>query len=516
MKKIEELINNINVIEIQGSIDKKIELISFDSRSIIPGTLFIAVKGTNTDGHNYINQVIKNGAVAVVCENIPGEKINNITYIKVKDSSLALGYVASNFYGNPSGKLKLVGITGTNGKTTIATLLYNLFCNAGYKTGLISTVRCKINENEVKATHTTPDAIQLNYLLSRMVDENCTHCFMEVSSHSVVQKRIAGLIFAGGVFTNITHDHLDYHKTFDEYIKAKKTFFDNLDKEAFAISNIDDKNGNVILQNTKAVKKTYSLQKMADFKAKVIQNEFSGLQLNIDGNEVWCKLVGSFNAYNFLAIYSTAILLGLDKNKVLTSLSNLDSVEGRFEIIRPQSTEYSPLSSVIAIVDYAHTPDALSNVINTINQIRHQSAELTTDSRKLITVLGCGGDRDKAKRPIMAKIATEGSDKVIITSDNPRSEDPEEIIADMLKGISKIENGELKMENSNVLSIVNRKEAIKTACLLAKPGDIILVAGKGHENYQEIKGVKYPFDDKKILKEIFKIRNKTQDASLET
>jgi UDP-N-acetylmuramoyl-L-alanyl-D-glutamate--2,6-diaminopimelate ligase len=506
MKRLSEILMNVDVQEVMGLTDIDINIVCFDSRNVEKGSLFIAIKGTNTDGHQYISQAIKIGAKAIVYEDSPQSTVHspqeNTTYIKVKDSSKALGIISSNFYDNPSDKLNLVGITGTNGKTTIATLLYNLFRNAGYKAGLISTVIYKINDEEVKATHTTPDSIQLNFLLKRMVEAGCTHCFMEVSSHSVVQNRIAGLDFAGGVFTNITHDHLDYHKTFEEYLKAKKRFFDNLKKEAFALSNSDDRNGGVILQNTNALKKTYSLHKMSDFRAKVIQNEFSGLQLHIDGKDVWFKLIGSFNASNLLAIYSTAVLLGEDKDKTLSLMSNLDPVVGRFEVIRVQSSEFGVQSSklktknaeqITAIVDYAHTPDALSNVINTINEIKAKAKE--KGSSKLITVIGCGGDRDRTKRPIMAKIASENSDRVILTSDNPRSEEPEQIIIEMESGI------EAKAK-AKVLAIVNRKEAIKTASALAMPGDIILVAGKGHETYQEIKGVKYPFDDREILKEI--------------
>ncbi len=477
---------NADVLELKGQTDIDISSICFDSRHVEADSLFIAVKGTNTDGHEYILQAINSGARAVVIENGELRIEKGVTYIKVKDSSNALGIIASNYYDNPSGKLKLVGITGTNGKTTIATLLYDMFRNAGYKAGLISTVKYKINEEEVKSTHTTPDSIQLNSLLSRMVEEGCGYCFMEVSSHAIVQNRIAGLDFAGGVFTNITHDHLDYHKTFDEYLKAKKRFFDNLKKDAFALSNADDRNGAVMLQNTRAEKKTYSLQKMADFKAKVIQNEFSGLLLNIDETEVWCRLIGKFNAYNLLAIYATAILLGEDKTKTLSILSNLNPVEGRFEYFRTKE-------NITAIVDYAHTPDALSNVINTITELKSQNSKA---KNQLITVVGCGGDRDKTKRPVMAKIASENSDRVILTSDNPRSEDPEEIIREMESGID-------EGYKNRVISIVNRKEAIKTASALAKPGDVILVAGKGHETYQEIKGVKHPFDDRKILKDLF-------------
>lgn len=481
MKKLSEIINKVDIMDIIGSSDIDIASVCFDSRKVEKGSLFIAVKGTVADGHKFILQAIKDGAKAIVFEENIEKYIEDITYIKVKDSSSALGFIASNFYDNPSGKLKLVGITGTNGKTTIASLLYNLFIAAGYKAGLISTVKYKINDTEIKSTHTTPDAIHLNAMISQMVEGGCGYCFMEVSSHSIVQNRIAGLEFAGGVFTNLTHDHLDYHKTFEEYLKAKKKFFDGLGINAFALSNIDDKNGHVMLQNTKALTKYYSLQKIADFKAKVVSNEFSGLQLNIDGVDVWCKLVGNFNAYNLLAIYGTAVLLGEDKLKVLSILSNLNPVEGRFEY-------FISKENITSVVDYAHTPDALSNVISSI-------LKLKKSEQQLITVVGCGGDRDATKRPVMGRIAAENSDRVILTSDNPRSEEPEKIIAEMEIGIDK------SLKNK-VLSIVNRKEALKTAAALAKAGDVILIAGKGHETYQEIKGVKYPFDDREIIKEI--------------
>ncbi|MGZ4049826.1 MAG: UDP-N-acetylmuramoyl-L-alanyl-D-glutamate--2,6-diaminopimelate ligase, partial [Bacteroidia bacterium] len=407
-----------------------------------------------------------------------------ITYIKVKDTTVALGIIAGNFYDNPSEKLKLVGVTGTNGKTTTVTLLFNLFKKLGYKVGLLSTVKNQINNDVIPATHTTPDAIQLNSLLRQMVEKGCTHCFMEVSSHAVVQNRIAGIHFAGGVFSNITHDHLDYHKTFDEYIKAKKRFFDSLGSDAFALTNKDDANGEVMLQNTRAVKKTYSLRSMADFRCKVVENQFSGLLLNIDNNEVWTKLIGSFNAYNLLAVYATAILLKEDKTNVLTTLSSLSSVEGRFQYVRTDK-------GVVGVVDYAHTPDALLNVLKTIADIR-------TGNEQVITVVGCGGDRDAAKRPLMAKIACDLSNKVILTSDNPRSEDPEAIIREMQAGVDGV-------NNKKTISITDRSEAIKTACSYAKQGDIILVAGKGHEKYQEIKGVKHPFDDMLVLQENLKL-----------
>jgi len=434
------------------------------------------------DGHNFIEQAINTGAIAIVCEEFPKEINEKITYIKVQNASLALGFIASNYYDNPSASLKLVGITGTNGKTTTVTLLYNLFKAIGNKVGLLSTVKNKIDNEEIVATHTTPDALQLNYLLRNMVDKGCSYCFMEVSSHAVVQHRIAGIDFAGAVFTNITHDHLDYHKTFDEYIKAKKLFFDDLPEDAFALVNKDDKHWDVMLQNTRALQRTYSILSMADFKAKIIENQFSGLLMNIDGQEIWTKLIGGFNGYNLLVVYATAMLLKQDKIKVLTELSNLDAVEGRFQYVKSKD-------NITAIVDYAHTPDALKNVLNTIKNIR-------TGNEQVISVIGCGGDRDPFKRPIMTGIACSLSDKIILTSDNPRSENPEEIIEQMKKGIE-------VHQKKKTSAITDRREAIKVACSLAKQGDIILIAGKGHEKYQEIKGVKYPFDDLKIVQSVF-------------
>jgi UDP-N-acetylmuramoyl-L-alanyl-D-glutamate--2,6-diaminopimelate ligase len=467
-----------------GSTNVAITAISFDSRKIEKDSLFVATKGTQSDGHKYIEETISKGAIAVLCEELPKKINEKITYIKVSDTTAALGIVASNFYDNPSESLLLVGVTGTNGKTTIVTLLFNLFKKLGYKAGLISTVKNQINNELFPSTHTTPDSIQLNELLHQMVEKGCTHCFMEVSSHAVVQNRIAGIHFSGGVFTNITHDHLDYHKTFDEYIKAKKGFFDMLGSDAFALTNKDDANAEVMLQNTKAVKKTYSLRSMADFRCKVVENQFSGLHLNIDNNEVWSKLIGNFNAYNLLAVYATAVLLKEDKTNVLTTLSSLSSVEGRFQYIRTDN-------GIIGIVDYAHTPDALTNVLKTINDIR-------TGNEQVITVVGCGGDRDAAKRPMMAKIACDLSNRVILTSDNPRSEDPDLIIKQMQKGVDAV-------NRKKTLSISDRSEAIKTACSIANPGDIILVAGKGHEKYQEIKGVKHSFDDMLVLQENLKL-----------
>lgn len=470
------------MISVSGSTDIMVSSLTFDSRAVNENSVFIAIKGTSSDGHDFIYQAISSGARAVVCHTLPAVLDKKVTYILVDETSKAMGLIASNFFCNPSREMKIIGVTGTNGKTTTATLLHDLFRKFGYSCGLLSTVCNKINEEIIPSTHTTPDAINLNQLLHAMVEAGCTYCFMEVSSHAVVQNRIAGIEFAGGIFTNITHDHLDYHKTFEEYLKAKKGFFDNLGKDAFALINADDKNGRIMLQNTKAKCYTYGLKSATDYKAKVIENRFSGLNLNIDGVEVWLKLVGLFNAYNILGIYATAILLGLDKIEVLTTLSNIGAVEGRFDAVK------SP-DGKIAIVDYAHTPDALENVLTTINSIAESHEEV-------ITVVGCGGDRDSAKRPVMAKIACQLSSKVILTSDNPRSENPESIIDEMLQGV------DYSMK-SKVLVIENRREAIKTANALAKKGDIILLAGKGHEKYQEIKGVKYPFDDKQIILELF-------------
>jgi UDP-N-acetylmuramoyl-L-alanyl-D-glutamate--2,6-diaminopimelate ligase len=480
MKKLLDLLKNIGDYELFGDNQIMISSIDFDSRKVENQSLFIAVNGTMSDGHLYINQAVEKGAIAIVCEKLPAQLNEKLTYIKTTNSAFALGIISSNFFNNPSANLKLIGITGTNGKTTTVTLLYNAFKLLGYKVGLLSTISNKIHDKEIPSTHTTPDALQLNLLLNQMIEEGVSYCFMEVSSHAIVQNRIAGLTFSGGIFSNITHDHLDFHKTFSEYIKAKKLFFDQLPINAFALTNMDDKNGLIMIQNTKAHRYTYSLQSVSDFKCKIIENELSGLHLNIDGIDVITKLVGKFNAYNLTAIYATAILLGADKIEILQILSNLNSAEGRFEYIK--SSE-----NVTAIVDYAHTPDALINVFNTIDAIR-------THNEQLITVVGAGGNRDAQKRPIMAKLASENSDFTILTSDNPRDEDPEEILKQMEEGI------DISLKRK-VLTVLNRKEAIKIACVMAKEGDIILVAGKGHEKYQEIKGIKYHFDDKEILKE---------------
>jgi UDP-N-acetylmuramoyl-L-alanyl-D-glutamate--2,6-diaminopimelate ligase len=483
MRLLTDILYKAGLEEIIGTTNVAVSSITFDSRKVKKDSLFIAVRGMAVDGHNFIDKSIEAGALAIVCEEIPENKNENITYVKVKNSNYALGIIASNFYDNPSQKLKLVGVTGTNGKTTIVTLLYNLFKSLGNTVGLLSTVKNKIHNEEIPATHTTPDAIALNELLSQMVDKGCQYAFMEVSSHAIVQHRVSGITFSGGVFTNITHDHLDYHKTFDEYIKAKKLFFDHLSEDAFALTNKDDANGMVMLQNTKANRVTYAIKSVADHKCRIVENHLNGLLLNIDGKEVWVKLIGTFNAYNVLAVYTTAILLKQDSVNILTALSTLNSVEGRFQYLKSES-------GIIGIVDYAHTPDALKNVLETIKGIR-------TGNEQVITLVGCGGDRDAAKRPVMADIAAQFSNKVILTSDNPRSEDPEEILNQMQKGIDPV-------AAKKTLRISDRKEAIKTACTLAKQGDIILVAGKGHEKYQEIKGVKHPFDDYEILKETLK------------
>ncbi|MBL4624905.1 MAG: UDP-N-acetylmuramoyl-L-alanyl-D-glutamate--2,6-diaminopimelate ligase [Flavobacteriales bacterium] len=478
MKLLKDILYKAGIDEVVGSTNAAIEKICFDSRSVTKLSLFVAVPGTQVDGHDFIDQAVEDGAVAIVCETLPAQLNSKITYVVVADCSRALGFIASNFYENPSEEIKLVGITGTNGKTTTATLLYDLFTSLGYKVGLLSTVRNMIGNEEVPASHTTPDSLQLNALLMEVVGKGCTHCFMEVSSHAIDQNRIAGLSFDGAVFTNITHDHLDYHKTFDAYITAKKTFFDGLSDDAFALVNADDSRGSVMVQNCKAKKYTYALKTMADYKCRIIENQFDGLVLSIDNSEVWTKLIGSFNAYNLLTIYAVSTLLGEEKMDVLTSLSKLVSVEGRFEYFKTEN-------SITGIVDYAHTPDALKNVLKTINDIR-------TGNEQVIAVVGCGGDRDADKRPKMAGIACELATKVVFTSDNPRSEDPSMIIEDMQKGVE-------PQYFKKTLSITDRKEAIKAASAMATEGDIILIAGKVHEKYQEIKGEKLPFDDMETL-----------------
>jgi UDP-N-acetylmuramoyl-L-alanyl-D-glutamate--2,6-diaminopimelate ligase len=464
--------------------DVDVSGIAFDSRKVGDGTLFVAVKGTLSDGHAFISRAIESGARVIVCETLPDTIHKSITFVTVKNSAQALGIIASNFHGNPSTKVKLIGVTGTNGKTTTATLLFQLFTALGYKCGLISTVENRIVDKVVPSTHTTPDPVQLNALLQTMMEAEATHVFMEVSSHAVDQERIAGLKFTGAIFTNITHDHLDYHKTFENYIRAKKKFFDELPSDAFALVNADDKRGMVMLQNTKAKKQSFGLKKMVDFKGKIITNSIEGLELEVNGKNVWFKMIGDFNAYNLLGVYGTAMLLGEDSDEVLTRLSTLNGAPGRFELVNPGSR-------IIAIVDYAHTPDALQNVLETIGQFR-------TGNEQVITVVGCGGNRDKTKRPLMASIACRLSDKVVLTSDNPRDEDPNQIIQEMQTGI-------MPTEARKTLVIADREEAIKTACMMAKEKDIVLVAGKGHEDYQEIKGVKYPFDDRKVVERMLKM-----------
>ena len=482
MMKLEEILKGIYVMEIKGDINKDISGINIDSRKIELGNVFVAVKGTQTDGHTYIGKAIEKGATVIICETFPTNLESAITYIKIADTEDSIGKLATSFYGNPTSKLDLIGVTGTNGKTTIATLLYNMFRLFGYKVGLISTVCNYIDDIAIPTEHTTPDPITLNKLLGKMADEGCKYVFMEVSSHAVSQKRIGGLAFAGGIFTNLTRDHLDYHKTVDNYLKAKKTFFDNLSKTAFALTNLDDKNGLVMTQNTKAKVCTYSLRSISDFKGKVLENGFEGMLLDFNQTEVNVQFSGRFNAANLLAVYGAACLLGKKTEDVLLKLSMLRPVSGRFDTLR-SNKGYS------AIVDYAHTPDALINVLNTIHDVLNGKGQV-------ITVVGAGGNRDKGKRPIMAKEAAKLSEKVIITSDNPRFEEPQDIINDMLAGLT-------SDDKKRVISITDRKEAIKTACMLAQAGDVILVAGKGHENYQEIKGIKHHFDDKEVLREIF-------------
>jgi UDP-N-acetylmuramoyl-L-alanyl-D-glutamate--2,6-diaminopimelate ligase len=478
MMQIEEILKGIDVVSLTGDSSLVIPDIVFDSRKVTAGSLFIAVKGYKTDGHEFIPAAVTSGAKAIICETIPENPGNDICWVKTSDSAKALGIAASNFFGNPSSSLKLVGVTGTNGKTTIATLLYRMFQRLGYKCGLFSTVCNYINEKEFPATHTTPDPIQLNSLLAGMVMEGCDYAFMEVSSHSADQQRIAGLKFAGGIFTNLTHDHLDYHKTFENYLAAKKSFFDSLPAGSFALVNIDDRNGRVMLQNCKSRHFTFSVRTMADYRCGIIEQSFSGMGLKIQGEEVWTRFIGDFNASNLLAIFAASELLGASKNEILTILSDLHPVSGRMEVVKSKD-------GISGIVDYAHTPDALMNVIDTINKIREGGVQL-------ITVVGAGGDRDKTKRPKMAAISAEGSNKIILTSDNPRTEDPEKILDDMEAGIT----ADLKRKS---LRISDRREAIKTAVMLAGPGDVVLVAGKGHETYQEIMGVKYHFDDREEL-----------------
>ena len=483
MKILKNILYKVAIESTKGSTDIRINKIEFDSRNVIESDVFVAINGTISNGHNFIDKAIQLGATTIICEQYPLEIHDGITYIQVLDTNSALAHLATNFFDNPSAKLKLIGITGTNGKTTIASLLYQLYKKAGYKVGLLSTVKILVDTIEHKATHTTPDSITINYYLNQMVEIGCEFCFMEVSSHGIHQKRTEGLTFTGGVFTNLSHDHLDYHNSFAEYRNVKKSYFDYLPKSAFALTNADDKNGAVMLQNTKAKKVTYALKSYADYKAAVLENQLSGLLLKINENEVWVKLIGTFNAYNLIAIYGVAVELGMEQLEAMRLLSELESVSGRFQFMISNQ-------KITAIVDYAHTPDALENVLNTINNIR-------TKNEQLITVIGCGGDRDKAKRPIMAQIASNLSDKLIITSDNPRSENPETIIAEMEVGVE-------PQNFKKMLSIQDRKQAIKTACQFAKSGDIILIAGKGHENYQEIQGVRHHFDDMEQVTEFLK------------
>ena len=481
--KLSELLKSVSILQIAGPAETEITGVNIDSRKIEKGHLFVAIKGTQTDGHKFIAKAIELGATAILCEDMPEEKIESVSYLQVASTEDVVGQVATNFYGNPSKKLKLVGVTGTNGKTTIATLLYNMFRKFGHRCGLLSTVCNYIEDEAIAADHTTPDPIELNHLLHRMVEAGCKYAFMECSSHAIAQKRIGGLTFAGGIFTNLTRDHLDYHKTFENYRNAKKAFFDGLPKEAFAITNADDKNGSVMVQNCKANIKTYSIRQMADFRAHIIECHFEGMYLEINGREVGVQFIGKFNVSNLLAVYGAAVMLGKNPEDVLVVMSTLKSVAGRLEPIRSKD-------GITAVVDYAHTPDALENVLNAIHEV------LEGKEGHVITVCGAGGNRDKGKRPLMAQEAVKQSDRVIITSDNPRFEEPQDIINDMLAGLT-------PQQMKKVVSIVDRKEAIRTACMMAQKGDVILIAGKGHEDYQEIKGVKHHFDDREVVRDIF-------------
>ncbi|MES2374569.1 MAG: UDP-N-acetylmuramoyl-L-alanyl-D-glutamate--2,6-diaminopimelate ligase [Bacteroidota bacterium] len=487
MAILKDILYKVHLKQVQGSTGITVNGIQIDSRKVKAGDVFVAIRGVQSDGHSFIEKAVSLGAVAIVCDEMPAGTSKNVTYLQVNNTNEAVAYMAHQFYGEPSAKMKLVGVTGTNGKTTIATLLFKLFTHLGYKCGLISTVQNQIADEIIPATHTTPDAVSLNALLKQMLDEGCTHVFMECSSHAIHQHRITGLHFTGALFSNITHDHLDYHKTFDEYIRVKKKFFDELPSTSFAISNADDKRGEVMLQNTNAKKYLYSLKTVAAFKGKILENVLTGLVMTVNDKEVHFRLIGEFNAYNLLAVYGAAICLGEDNETVLTALSLLTGAEGRFD--------YSVSSGlIIGIVDYAHTPDALENVLMTIKKLRK-------GYEQIITVVGCGGDRDKTKRPIMAQTACDLSDKVILTSDNPRTEDPEQILRDMQEGLS-------SAAKRKYIAITDRKEAIKTAVSLANKEDIILVAGKGHEKYQDINGMKHPFDDKEVLREMFELLGK--------
>ena len=485
---LQDILYKVSIRSVKGNTNMEVTDLQIDSRKVKPGSCFIALKGTKTNGQEFIETAVENGATAIICDTLPSAINEKITYVQVENAADAAGYMSHNFYGEPSLKLKLVGVTGTNGKTTIATLLWKLFTAMGYKCGLVSTVQNQIGSKIIAATHTTPDAVTINALLKQMLDEDCEFVFMECSSHAIHQGRITGLQFTAALFSNITHDHLDYHKTFDEYIRVKKSWFDKLPATAFALSNADDKRGAVMLQNTNAKKYFYSLKTMADFKGKILDNSLEGLHMTVNEKEVYFRLIGEFNAYNLLAVYGAAICLGEDKDNVLQVLSSLDGAEGRFDYM------VSKKEKIKGIVDYAHTPDALLNVLATIKNLRQ-------GNEKIITVVGCGGDRDKTKRPVMAEVACEYSDKVIFTSDNPRSEDPLEILKDMQAGVNAV-------TKKKVISIADRREAIKTAVSLASNDDIVLIAGKGHEKYQDIKGVKHDFDDKKILNEMFELLEK--------
>lgn len=484
MPILKDILYKVSISATSGDMNRQVIGITMDSRQVQKDYVFVAVKGTLADGHQFISKAVEKGASVIICEVMPESLNKNVTYVVVNNSSVALGIASSNFYGNPSSKLTLIAVTGTNGKTTVATVLFNLFRELGYHSGLLSTVNNRIDDKVIPSTHTTPDAVRMNELLSIMVKERCQYCFMEASSHAIEQNRIAGLKIAGAIFTNISHDHLDYHKTFEAYINSKKKLFDNLPSGAFSLSNMDDKRGTVMLQNTKASKHTYAIKSMADFRARIVSNTIEGLELEIEGKNVWFRLIGEFNAYNLIAVYAAAVLLEQDKEEVLQALSIVDGAPGRFQ-------QVSPGHPITALVDYAHTPDALQNVLDTITRLR-------TGNEQVITVVGCGGNRDKTKRPLMADIACRMSDKVIFTSDNPRDEDPLEIIEDMKKGVSPV-------DYKKTLTMADREEAIKTACLMAKAGDIVLVAGKGHEDYQEIKGVKKHFDDREVLRRILKM-----------
>jgi UDP-N-acetylmuramoyl-L-alanyl-D-glutamate--2,6-diaminopimelate ligase len=483
MKLLKDILYKVSLVSTRGDMECQVQELVFDSRYAKPGDCFVAVPGTQVDGHEYINSAIEKGAISIVCQTLPETLKEGVSYVTVKDSAKALGVMAANFFDHPSTKLSLVGVTGTNGKTTMVTLLHQLFTKLGYETGLLSTVENKIGSKVIPATHTTPDALAINSLLDRMVKEGCTHCFMEASSHAIQQERIAGLVFTGAVFTNMSRDHLDYHDTFDNYIKAKKKLFDELPTGSFGLVNADDKRGSIMLQNTKAEKHTYALRYPADFKGKILSNTLQGLEMEINKQSVWFRMIGEFNAYNLLGVLGTALLLGEDEEEVLMQLSKSTGAQGRFDQVI--------YGGITAIVDYAHTPDALENVLKTIGQLR-------SGGENLITLVGCGGNRDKGKRPLMAKIAVKYSDKVILTSDNPRNEEPLQILKDMEAGINPV-------ELRKTLTLTDRKEAIKTACSMANKGDIILIAGKGHETYQEIKGERYPFDDKKIVTEMLKL-----------